>query len=119
MTLCWANPICVFEKSIREMRAEEIKKGSNRRLSRSPEKVIETLGTHSPDTRYRYSCSSGGKQDIISDTLRGFPPTLDEMMESYKEHQERLYENAEDEECAYYGAVEDLNFGSGAKTNKK
>ena len=31
------------------------------------------------------------------------------MMESYKEHQERLYENAEDEECAYYGAAEELS----------
>ena len=112
MTLCWANPICVFEKSIREMRAEEIKKEAIIAYHEAQRKSLK----HWEHTARIQDASvvswySGGNQDIISDTLRGFPPdNFDEMMESYKEHQERLYQNAEDEECAYYGAVEELNF---------
>ena len=88
LTLCWANPICVFEKSIREMRAEENQKGSDHRISRSPEKSLK----HWEHTARIQDASvvswySGGNQDIISDTLRGFPPdNFDEMMESYSEN---------------------------------
>lgn len=111
LTLCWANPICVFEKSIRKKRAEEIKKEA---IIAYHEAQRKSLKIWEHESRIQdaivVSWYSGGKQDIISDTLRGFPPdNFDEMMESYKEHQERLYENAEDEECAYYGAAEELS----------
>ena len=95
-TLCWANPLCVFEKSLREKRINEIKKdatNSYRKAKKMSLKYWEDRASLKDalivyrwqEDNFNISWSGHPFDSDIVATLKGSPPKkFRKMVESYK-----------------------------------
>ena len=119
VTLCWAIPICVLEKSLVEKRREEIKKEVTFFYHEAQRKAqkhyhhksrVEDALVHYWWQKENMLGSWYGHpfDDAIVDTLRGYPPdNFQDMMLDYKRHGQRLFDRA-DNDNGYGDGPEDL-----------
>ena len=119
LTLCWAIPICVFEKSLVRKRREEVKKEAMNFYHEAHKKAKKHYKHQSrvedalvvywwQKEKYNYA-GLHTYNDNVSDTLRGFPPdNFNEMMIDYKEHVQNLYDEADNDNGGYGDGPQDL-----------
>lgn len=112
LTLCWAIPICVLEKSLVRKRREEVKKEAMNFYHEAKRKALKQYEHQSrvEDALVVYWWHRGKQNnaglnlynDYVSDTLRGFPPdNFNKMMVDYKEHVQNLYDEANNDNDGY------------------
>ena len=119
LTLCWATPICVLEKSLVRKRREEVKKEAMNFYHEAQKKAKKHYKHQSrvedalvvywwQKEKYNYA-GLHTYNDNVSDTLRGFPPdNFNEMMIDYKEHVQNLYDEADNDNGGYGDGPQDL-----------
>ena len=119
VTLCWAIPICVLEKSLVEKRREEIKKEVTFFYHEAQRKAqkhyhhqsrVENALVHYWWQKENMLGPWYGHpfDDDIVDTLRGYPPdNFQDMMLDYKRHGQRLFDRA-DNDNGYGDGPEEL-----------
>lgn len=120
LTLCWAIPICVVEKSLVRKRREEVKKEAMNFYHEAQRKA-QKHWEHQAQVRdaitvywyqkenFRIEWVSHPFDRVIADTLRGLPPkNFRKMMQSYKEHVQYLYDAAAEDRMGYSDAPANL-----------
>ena len=120
ITLCWANPLCVFEKSLREKRINEIKKdatNSYRKAQKMSLKYWEDRASLK-DALIVYWWQKNNftgpwrghpfDSDIVA-ALKGSPPkNFRKMVQCYKEHVQYLNDAASKDRKGYTDAGSNL-----------
>ena len=127
VTLCWAIPISVFEKSYRKRQLEEIRVEAEeayneaqkkaKREYESDSRVNDALVVYWYEKK-KSSYVSPPYSDVVSDTLRGFQPdNFDEMVEDYKDYIQNLYYEAENDNGGYGDGPRELYHWKSWQTN--
>ncbi len=127
VTLCWAIPISVFEKSYRKRQFEEIRVEAEeayneaqkkaKRQYESDSRVNDALVVYWYEKK-KSSYVSPPYSDVVSDTLRGFrPDNFDEMIEDYKDYIQNLYYEAENDNGGYGDGPRELYHWKSWQTN--